>query len=51
MIEEIEVQGYRSVRAVRMRMGPVLVVVGENGTGKTNLAGQGLVDPDDEESG
>ncbi len=37
MIEEIEVEGYRSVRTVRMRMKPVLVVVGENGTGKTNL--------------
>lgn len=37
MIQELEVEGYRSVRSVRMRMKPVLVVVGENGTGKTNL--------------
>jgi predicted ATPase len=37
VIEEIEIEGYRSVRSVRMRMRPVLVVVGENGTGKTNL--------------
>ncbi len=37
MIEEIQIEGYRSVRSVRMRMRPVLVVVGENGTGKTNL--------------
>lgn len=39
MIEEIEVQGYRSVRVVRMRMRHVLIVVGENGTGKSNLYG------------
>jgi predicted ATPase len=37
VIEEIEVEGFRSVRAVRMRLGGVSVVVGENGTGKTNL--------------
>ncbi|HYD40779.1 MAG TPA: AAA family ATPase [Anaeromyxobacter sp.] len=37
MIEQIEIEGFRSVRSVRMRMKPVLVVVGENGTGKTNL--------------
>lgn len=37
MIEEIEIEGFRSIRSVRMDMKPVLVVVGENGTGKTNL--------------
>ena len=37
VIQEIEIEGFRSVRSVRMRLGAVSVVVGENGTGKTNL--------------
>ncbi len=37
MIREIDVEGFRSVRSVRMALGPITVVSGENGTGKTNL--------------
>ncbi|MEX0658027.1 MAG: AAA family ATPase [Egibacteraceae bacterium] len=37
MIDSIRIQGYRSVRLVRLRLDPVTVVAGKNGTGKTNL--------------
>ena len=32
-----EIAGYRSLRAVRLPLGPVSVLLGENGVGKTNL--------------
>jgi predicted ATPase len=34
---ELWVEGYRSIRAMRLPLAPVTVVVGPNGTGKTNL--------------
>ncbi len=37
MLTDIHVAGFRSVRALRLRLAPVTVVVGANGTGKTNL--------------
>lgn len=37
MIRELEIEGFRSVQAVRLPLAPLTVVVGENGTGKTNL--------------
>jgi len=37
MLTDIHVEGFRSVRALRLRLAPVTVVVGANGTGKTNL--------------
>lgn len=37
MIESVHVEGYRSVRDARVPLERVTVVVGENGTGKTNL--------------
>jgi predicted ATPase len=36
MLTDIRIEGFRSVRAFR-RLAPVCVVVGANGTGKTNL--------------
>ncbi len=32
-----EIAGYRSLRAVRLPLGPVSVLLGENGVGKTNI--------------
>lgn len=32
-----EIAGYRSLRAVRLPLGPVSVLLGENGAGKTNI--------------
>lgn len=37
MIDTIVIRGYRSVRQVRVALDRVTVVVGENGTGKSNL--------------
>lgn len=37
MLTDIHIEGFRSVRAVRLRLAPVTVVLGANGTGKTNL--------------
>lgn len=37
MLTEIRIDGYRSIRDTRMELGPVNVVFGANGTGKTNL--------------
>ena len=36
-IEEINIIGYRSIRDLRVKLGPVNVIVGANGCGKTNL--------------
>jgi len=37
MIRELEVEGYRSVRSIRLVMQRINVVLGSNGSGKTNL--------------
>lgn len=39
MIRHLEVEGYRSIRKLRLSLEQVLVVVGANGTGKSNLLG------------
>ncbi len=36
-IEELRIEGYRSIRRLRLRLGPVNVITGANGCGKTNL--------------
>jgi predicted ATPase len=36
-LDSLHIRGYRSVRDVELELGPVTVVVGANGTGKTNL--------------
>jgi predicted ATPase len=36
-IEELSVEGYRSIRKVRLKLGRINVLVGPNGVGKTNL--------------
>lgn len=36
-VERIEVEGYRSLRSLSLKLGRVTVIVGRNGTGKTNL--------------
>ncbi|HEX2573073.1 MAG TPA: AAA family ATPase [Polyangia bacterium] len=36
-IEALEVAGYRSLRRLRLPLGPVSVITGPNGSGKTNL--------------
>ncbi|MCY1040968.1 AAA family ATPase [Corallococcus sp. bb12-1] len=36
-ITRLEISGYRSVRQLHLELGPVNVVVGPNGSGKTNL--------------
>lgn len=37
MLRELSVSGYRSLRQVSLELSPLTVVVGANGTGKTNL--------------
>jgi predicted ATPase len=36
-VDRIEVDGYRSLRKLRLGLGRVTVIVGQNGSGKTNL--------------
>jgi predicted ATPase len=36
-VDRIEIAGYRSLRSLRLPLGQATVVVGRNGTGKTNL--------------
>lgn len=36
-VHELWIEGYRSIRALRLSLTPVTVVVGPNGSGKTNL--------------
>lgn len=36
-LTEIHIGGYRSLRDLRVPLGPLIVIVGENGSGKTNL--------------
>ncbi len=38
-IQEIEIKGFRSLRDVRWKPGKLNVVIGENGSGKSNLLG------------
>ena len=37
MLRELRVSGYRSLRQIALELSPLTVVVGANGTGKTNL--------------
>src|SRR5918912_4420573 len=37
MLRELRVSGYRSLRQVSLELSPLTVVVGANGSGKTNL--------------
>src|SRR5882762_8618872 len=37
MLRELRVSGYRSLRQVSLQLSPLTVIVGANGTGKTNL--------------
>ena len=36
-ITQLEVSGYRSVRQLVLPVGPLTIIVGPNGSGKTNL--------------
>jgi predicted ATPase len=38
-LESIEVEGYKSIRAAKIDLGPVNVLIGANGSGKSNLLG------------
>jgi len=38
-LESIEVEGYRSIRAAKIDLGPVNVLIGAHGSGKSNLLG------------
>jgi predicted ATPase len=38
-LESIEVEGYKSIRAAKIDLGPVNVMIGANGAGKSNLLG------------
>ena len=37
MLRELQVSGYRSLRNITLAFEPLTVVLGANGTGKTNL--------------
>lgn len=36
-VRELRVEGYRSIRSLRLTLSPVTVILGPNGSGKTNL--------------
>src|SRR5512140_1053527 len=38
-LESIEVEGYKSIRMAKVDLGPVNVLIGANGAGKSNLLG------------
>lgn len=37
MLERLSIRGYRSIREIDLALGPVTILVGENGAGKSNL--------------
>ena len=37
MIKEIRIKNYKSIQKLKMPMGQLTVLVGENGSGKTNI--------------
>lgn len=38
-LDSVEVEGYKSIRSARIELGPINVLIGANGTGKSNLLG------------
>lgn len=38
-IESLEIEGYKSIRKAEIRLGPINVLIGANGSGKSNLLG------------
>lgn len=37
MIENIQIQGYKSIKDVEIELNPINVLIGANGSGKSNL--------------
>jgi predicted ATPase len=38
-LDSLEVEGYKSIRAAEIHLGPINVLIGANGSGKSNLVG------------
>jgi predicted ATPase len=38
-LDSIEVEGYKSIRSAKIDLGPINVLIGANGSGKSNLVG------------